>query len=124
MNTESPHGPMISSGDVEGTDVYSTASREKIGDIRRLMIDKRSGRIGYAVMSFGGFLGIGEKEYPVPWQALKYDGDLEGYVTGITESQLENAPGESDQAWKDRDWETQLHDNYAAPYYWEPMPRI
>ena len=124
MTSGSPHGPMISSDDVEGADVYSTSSREKIGDIHHLMIDKRSGQIGYAVMSFGGFLGLGEKHYPVPWYALKYDTDLDGYVTGITESQLENAPEDSPGGWRDREWETRIHDNYDAPYYWEFMPRI
>jgi hypothetical protein len=122
MTTANPNGPMISSDDVEGTDVYSTDSREKIGDIHHLMIDKRSGQIGYAVMSFGGFLGIGEKHYPIPWHALKYDTDLDGYVTGITERQLENAPEEA--TWHDRDWETRLHDNYEAPYYWKTTPYI
>jgi len=56
------------------------------------MIDKMSGKVSYAVLSLGGFLGIGNDHYPLPWQSLKYDTNLEGYVTSITESQLQGAP--------------------------------
>ena len=58
--------------DVEGTDVYD-AKGTKIGEIDHLIIDKLSGRVGYAVMSFGGFLGLGHSHYPIPWAALSYD---------------------------------------------------
>jgi PRC-barrel domain len=57
------------------------------------MIDKLNRKVSYAVLSFGGFLGIGDDYYPLPWQSLKYDTNLGGYVTGITEAQLQNAPG-------------------------------
>jgi len=64
------------------------------------MIDKLNRKVSYAVLSFGGFLGIGDDYYPLPWQSLKYDTNLGGYVTGITEAQLQNAPGyNSDNAW-------------------------
>lgn len=109
---------LISSEDVQGTDVYSSSTREKIGSIDHLMIDKVSGRVTYAVMNFGGFLGLGESAYPLPWSALKYDTRLEGYTTGVTEEQLRGAPDFSEESWANRDWETRLHDNYRAPYYW------
>ena len=76
---------------MQGTAVYS-ADGEKIGSIERVMIEKVSGKVSYAVLSFGGFLGIGDDHYPLPWQSLKYDTSLGGYVTGVTESQLQGAP--------------------------------
>ena len=92
-------GNLIGSDKVEGTAVYG-ADRNKIGSIERVMIDKMSGRGSYAVLSFGGFLGIGDDYYPLPWQSLKYDTSLGGYVTGVTESQLEGAPHYgNDNAW-------------------------
>lgn len=84
-------GNLIGSDKVEGTAVYG-ADRNKIGSIERVMIDKKSGKVSYAVLSFGGFLGIGDDHYPLPWQSLKYDTRLGGYVTGVTEAQLQNAP--------------------------------
>ena len=83
----------------EITAVYG-ADRTKIDSIERVMIDKVSGKVSYAVLGFGGFLGIGDDHYPLPWQSLKYDTDLGGYVTGITEAQLQDAPRYSNNtAW-------------------------
>ena len=76
---------LIGSDKVEGTDVYN-ARGEHMGSIERVMIDKRSGQVAYAVLSFGGFLGIGSDYYPVPWAALTYDTTLGGYRTNITET--------------------------------------
>jgi hypothetical protein len=92
-------GNLIGSDKVEGTAVYG-ADNNKIGSIERVMIDKRSGRVSYAVLSFGGFLGIGDDHYPLPWQSLKYDTSLGGYVTGVTEAQLKGAPHyRNDNTW-------------------------
>jgi hypothetical protein len=92
-------GTLIGSDKVEGTAVFG-ADGQKIGSIERVMIDKFSGKVSYAVLSFGGFLGIGDDHYPLPWQSLKYDTRLGGYVTGITEAQLEGAPKyRNDNAW-------------------------
>jgi PRC-barrel domain len=84
-------GSLIGSDKVEGTAVYG-ANDTKIGSIERVMIDKMTGKVSYAVLSFGGFLGIGDDHYPLPWQSLKYDTNLGGYRTGITETQLKGAP--------------------------------
>ena len=81
-------------------------------------IEKVSGRVAYAVMSFGGFLGLAHSHYPIPWSALKYDTALGGYRTGITEGQLKDAPAFSDDSWTDRDWETRTHQHYRTPTYW------
>ena len=94
-STAHPNHQLISSEDVQGTEVYGLGE-EKVGEIDHLMIDKLSGRVIYAVMSFGGFLGLGHSHYPLPWAALKYDTGLGGYRTAITEQQLKDAPEFSD----------------------------
>ncbi|HXF55772.1 MAG TPA: PRC-barrel domain-containing protein [Hyphomicrobiaceae bacterium] len=120
--TVHPNRRLISNEDVQGTAVYG-AGEQKIGSVDHLMIDKQSGRVAYAVISFGGFLGLGHGHYPVPWGALKYDTSLEGFRTSITEQQLRDAPEFSDDSWGDRDWEMRTHKHYTAPYYWELGPR-
>jgi sporulation protein YlmC with PRC-barrel domain len=110
-------GSTIRSDEVSGTDVYG-AGEEKVGQIDHLVIDKKSGRVVYAVMSFGGFMGFGGNYYAVPWNALPYDTHLDGFRTGITEKDLENAPAYDQNRPFDRDWETRIHDHYAVPYYW------
>ncbi len=111
---------LIDSDRVEGTDVYDPTGKH-IGSIKRLVIDKTSGRIAYTVASFGGFLGMGGDEYTIPWQKLNYDTDLRGFLTDITEEQLKSAPDfgrNRDADMFDRDNERTLNDYYASPYYW------
>jgi hypothetical protein len=115
--TVHPDHRLISSEDVHGTDVIG-AGDEVIGQIDHLLIEKISGRVAYAVMSFGGILGLAHSHYPIPWSALKYDEKAGGYRTGITESLLRNAPEFSDDSWRDRNWETRTHEHYGAPAYW------
>lgn len=81
----------IASDKVEGTAVYN-ATDEKIGTVRSVMIDKYTGQVEYAIMSFGGFLGIGERYHPLPWKVLRYDEKLGGYVVGINEEALASGP--------------------------------
>ena len=83
-------GTLIGSDKVEGTNVYRS-NGEKVGQIERVMIDKRSGQVACAVMSFGGFLGIGEDYYPLPWSLLTYNERLGGYEVNVTEDQLKRA---------------------------------
>ena len=83
--------PLISSERVTGTNVYN-ASGDKLGSIETVMIDKRSGQARFAVMSFGGFLGIGEKYHQLPWDGLTYDEDKGGYVVNLSREALEGAP--------------------------------
>jgi hypothetical protein len=95
---------LIGSDKVEGTPVYRSDG-DSFGQIERVMIDKLSGKVAYAVMSFGGFLGIGEDYYPLPWSALTYNPKLGGYEVNITEQQLKNAPKYSrhdNWDWSDR----------------------
>jgi sporulation protein YlmC with PRC-barrel domain len=84
-------GALISAGKVKGTSVYNAAG-EDLGTIHDVMIDKRSGRVAYAVMSFGGFLGMGEKYHPLPWNMLTYDEDKGGYNIDLSAEQLRGAP--------------------------------
>jgi PRC-barrel domain len=82
---------LIGSDKVEGTTVYRS-NGDKIGTIERVMIDKINGKVAYAVMSFGGFMGIGEDYYPLPWNLLTYNPQLEGYEVNIGEEELKDAP--------------------------------
>src|SRR4029450_13649949 len=82
---------LISTDKVEGTNVYG-ATDEKIGYIERVIIDKRSGQVAYAVLRFGGFLGIGSDYYPIPWASLSYDTSFGGYRTNRTHERLQGAP--------------------------------
>src|ERR1700745_3068819 len=92
-------GNLIGSDRAEGTPVFGPHGRT-IRSLERVRIDKKSGRVSYAVLSFGGFLGVGDDHYPLPWQSLKYDTKLGGYRTGITETQLKGAPKYgNDNAW-------------------------
>ena len=86
-----PINSVISSERVEGTSVYNPDGK-KLGTIDDLMIDKISGQVRYAVMEFGGFMGIGTDRYPIPWRLLTYDTQLEGYVVPLSTPQLESAP--------------------------------
>lgn len=115
--TAHPDHSLISSEDVHGTDVIG-ADDEVIGEIDHLLIEKTSGRVAYAVMSFGGLLGLAHSHYPIPWSALKYDKSVASYRTGITVDQLGNAPEFSDDSWTDRDWETRAHQHFGAQTYW------
>ena len=83
---------LIGSDKVEGTAVFG-AEETQIGSIERVMIDKRSGKVSYAVLSFGGFLGIGDDHYPLPWGSLKYDTNLGGYRTGDLSPKVHPAMG-------------------------------
>lgn len=125
---------LIASDRVEGTPVRRSDG-EKVGTIERVMIDKRSGKVAYAVMSFGGFMGMGEGHHTLPWSVLKYNTSLDAYELNLTEEQLRGAPQHSGQASSgsgqasqggqaardpsfDRDWEEHVHRYYNATPYW------
>jgi hypothetical protein len=120
VTTERETASLIGSDKVEGTAVYG-ADEQRIGTLQRVMIDKISGKVAFAVTSFGGFLGIGEDYYPVPWPSLKYDTGLGGYRTGITINQLQGAPKYSrntDWDWDDRARDRQVYDYYNTPLWY------
>ena len=111
---------LIGSDKVEGTAVYGP-DRNKIGSIERIMIDKISGEVAYGVLSFGGFLGMGEDYYPVPWSTLNYDTELGGYRVNFTKDQLEKAPKYNESTgWNwNRQNDQRVYDYYRAQPYWE-----
>ncbi len=123
-NPSEPSGSLIAGQQVAGTDVYDR-SGGKLGTIRDVMIDKNSGRIAYAILSFGGFLGIGDRYHPLPWGTLNYDTKVGGYVVDLDPAVLEGAPAYgSDEtiAWEDAEWHRRLHDYYGVSPYWAAVP--
>jgi hypothetical protein len=107
---------LISTEKVEGTAVYDRRG-ERLGSVHHLMIDKYTGQVAYAVMSFGGFLGIGESYHPLPWKMLNYDTRLGGYVVDLDRSRLERAPSYTSRDmpnWDDRSY-TRRIDQYWMP---------
>src|SRR6516165_1481655 len=110
---------LISSEKVDGTAVYNSAG-ERLGTVHHMMIDKFSGHVEYAVMSFGGFLGIGESYHPLPWRTLTYDTRKGGYVVDIDRTRLETAPSYTSSTvpnWSDRAYGHRVDDYYGVPPY-------
>ena len=110
---------LIASDKVAGTSVYDR-NGERLGSIYNFMVDKASGQVAYAVMSFGGFLGLGERFYPLPWTALTYDPARGGYVVEVDRETLEKAPSYAaeDQPWADPAYGQSLYGFYGLPYGW------
>ena len=113
---------LIGSDKVDGTAVYGP-DQQKIGSVERVMIDKISGHAAYAVMGFGGFLGMGEDHYPIPWQRLTYNEKLGGYELNLTDEQLMNAPRyATGEEWKwDQSRGRDIYDYYGVAPYWPMM---
>ena len=108
-------GQLIASNKVEGTAVYDR-SGNRLGSVYNFMVDKRSGQVAYAVMSFGGFLGIGDSYHPLPWKTLTYDTGLGGYVVDLDKNRLEKAPSyraSDDPVW-DRNYGRRIDDYYGV----------
>ena len=112
-----PAHPLIESEHIEGTPVYDVAGKS-VGTIQRLVIEKVSGHVAYAVTSFGGFLGLGAEVHTIPWEQLHYDTALHGYKTQITEARLRKAPEFSrrDDALLSGHERQQLNDYYLEPW--------
>ena len=115
-DTSDTSGRVIAADKVQGTTVYDRAG-EKLGSVEDIMIDKISGKACYAVLSFGGFLGMGTKEYSLPWEKLTYDTAMGGFVVEIDKATLENAPGYAEGAMRENDWRAvDTHYNTRSPY--------
>ena len=115
-------GPYVMEADtLEGNDVVN-AQGEKLRDIKSIMIDVPSGRVAYAVLSSGGFLGIGGKLFAIPWSALTLDADNKCFILNIDKERLKNAPGFDKDHWPsmaDQRWATEVHSYYQRRPYWE-----
>jgi hypothetical protein len=116
--TENTAGNLIAAEQVKGTSVYNN-NGEKLGHIEDIMIDKVSGRAIYAIMSFGGFLGVGEKQHPLPWATLHYDERMGGYVVKLDRKTLEAAPSYQPDDFKwTQEYGRQVDTYYNVPSYW------
>ena len=106
---------LIASNKVEGTAVYNRQG-ERLGSVYNFMVDKRSGQAEYAVMSFGGFLGIGDSYHPLPWKSLTYNRELGGYVVDLDKDRLMDAPRYDrfeESAWNDPAYGRRIDDFYG-----------
>lgn len=121
--TGRPEHPLIPAERVNGTTVFNT-SGDKIGSVEDIAIDKLSGQVAYAILSFGGWLGIGDRHHPVPWHVLNYDVEKRGYVIPMDKAQLEQAPSfEAHElsGWDDQNRRDDIYTYYApfgASPYW------
>ena len=119
MTTVTGHTKAIPASRVKGTSVYST-SGDKIGSVEDVMLDKTTNNIMFAVVSFGGFLGIGEKYHAIPWSSLDYEKKQDGYVVPYSEDQLKAAPvHDLDDLTKNDGYAARdaAYDYYKAPRY-------
>ena len=115
-------GPQIMAAEtLTGNDVVNAAG-EALGTVKAIMLDVLSGHIAYAVLSFGGILGFGEKLFAIPWQALKLDTDNKCFILDIEQDRLANAPGFDKDHWPtmaDPQWVASIYSYYKVQPYWE-----
>lgn len=116
MSFGTTHG-LLASTDIAGTPVYSD-NGEQVGTVDHIVFDPVKGRLAYAVMAFGGFLGLGEHTYSIPWASVRFDTERRAFVTGISKEQIESAPERPDDWHLDRRWEERTFDHYRVPPYW------
>lgn len=120
MTSETLERKTLSASTLIGDTVRDTQGQE-LGDIKEIMLDVRSGRIAYAVLDMGGFLGFGNKLFAMPWAMLTLDADDHQFVLNVSKERLENAPGFDQDNWPDfssREWATDLHVYYDIAPYW------
>jgi sporulation protein YlmC with PRC-barrel domain len=121
MPTATGHTSAIRASKVIGTSVYNGAG-EKIGKVEDVVLDKQSNNIMFAVVGFGGFLGMNEKFHPLPWSTLDYQKGKDGYVVNLSKEQLQSAPADGIDELTRSDGEglrDTVYDYYKAPRYWQ-----
>ena len=118
--TQSTGGNLIAAERVNGTNVYNLKG-EKLGHVEDIVLDKMSNNIEFAVLGFGGVLGMGEKFHPIPWSVLSYDEDKGGYVVPYSKDVLKNAPAYdiNDLTKHDGQIRDQSFSYYKVERYWE-----
>jgi sporulation protein YlmC with PRC-barrel domain len=123
-STHRSNGPgpdVMDAASLTGDEVINAAG-DDLGKIEAIMLDVRSGRIAYAVLSFGGFLGLGSKLFAIPWPALTLDAIQQRFVLDVSRERLESAPGFDKDHWPsmaDRAWATDIHEYYDIEPYWD-----
>jgi sporulation protein YlmC with PRC-barrel domain len=111
----------VKASTIIGTDVVSP-NGDSLGDIKEVVIDPRTGRVAYAVVSFGGFLSMGEKLFAIPFSSFKYDITTNKYVLDVSKERLKAAPGFDADHWpamSDEKWNRDVYKYYERPPYWE-----
>ena len=110
----------LKASDMIDTDVVSPQG-DSLGEVKEVVIDPNTGRVAYAVISFGGFLGVGEKLFAIPFKALKYNWAENEYVLDVPKERLEDAPGFDEDNWPtmSEQWHRDVHEYYELPPYWE-----
>jgi sporulation protein YlmC with PRC-barrel domain len=125
LEEEGPGPRLMGADTLLGNDVYNSKG-EDLGDIKEIMLDMTSGRVAYAVLSFGGILTLGEKLFAVPWNALKLDTKNKRFTLDIDKERLERAPGFDPDRWPnmaDETWSNEVHSFYGTkPYTSETSP--
>ena len=125
-NTSGP-GPEIMAADTLDGDKVVNPRGDDLGTIEDIMIDVQCGRVAYAVMSCGGFLGMGDKLFAIPWSALTLDADRHCFVLDADRERFEKAPGFDKDHWPsmaDNSWASQVHDFYGVRPYWSDASRL
>lgn len=115
-----PEARVLSADTLQGELVVNTA-QEELGEIEDIMIDVASGRVAYAVLSVGGFLGIGDKLFAIPWRALRWDAEKKRFILDVSKERLEQAPGFDQDRWPsmaDERWASTVHSYYGTSPYW------
>ncbi|HLV01539.1 MAG TPA: PRC-barrel domain-containing protein [Acidobacteriota bacterium] len=112
---------IISATSLRGTPVVNPQS-ESLGEIKEIMLDARTAQIAYVVLSFGGFLGMGDKLFAFPWEVFQMDPNNEQLVLDVAKEKLENAPGFDKDHWPsdaDSEWVSRVYSYYDVPPYWD-----
>jgi len=115
---DGPGPSLMGANTLLGNDVYN-ADGEDLGDIKEFMLDMASGKVAYAVLSFGGILGMGDKLFAVPWAALKLDTVNKRFTLNVPKASLKDAPGFNQDRWpamSDKTWASGVHKFYGTPY--------
>lgn len=127
MTTTTQTRPQVlSASTLMGDDVYNPQG-EKLGTIKELMLDIDLGRVAYAVLSFGGILGMGDKLFAIPFESLRLNAEKEHFTLDVPKERLKEAPGFDKDNWPstaDRTWGREIHTFYGVEPYWETRPRV
>ena len=121
MEYSNGHPEVLSATTLIGDDVRNNRG-EDLGKLEEIMLDLDQGRVAYAVLSFGGFLGLGDKLFAVPWEALEVDTENKAIVFNVPKERLEQAPGFDKDNWpdtNDREWLAEIHSFYGYDPYWQ-----
>lgn len=119
-----PEGRNLTAKTLIGDNIRNSQG-ENLGNVQDLMIDLEGGKIAYVVVSYGGFLGMGDKLFAVPWNAFRLDAENHNFILDVDQEVLKNAEGFDKRNWPntaDREWGRKLHDQFGVVPYWEEAP--